>query len=132
MKTTSEIGRLGEDFAACQLADAGYQVLARGFRSGRSEIDIIAQKDAVIAFIEVKTRSEDTYGSPAESVKKSQRRRIVLAAVDYMREKGIYGTGELQPRFDVFEVLLSRDRKKVIRYGHIPSAYGTEGLDVFI
>ena len=131
MTNTRIRGTLGEDFAAERLRESGYEILERGFRHGRSEIDIIARKGCTVAFIEVKTRAQNSYGTPAEAVSAAQRRRIVQAAAAYLWERGIYNTGEFQPRFDLFEVVTERpDSPRVIRFCHMEGAFDTEGLGV--
>ena len=131
--TTRQRGTLGEEFAAKKLAEAGYEILARNWRSGRHEIDLILQKGDVVAFVEVKTRAEGSFATPAESVTKAQRRRIVLAAVAYLKSHGIYNTGAVQPRFDLFEVVTERPGSNVVtRWAHLAGAYDTGDLDVFI
>ncbi|WP_308753513.1 YraN family protein [uncultured Anaerotruncus sp.] len=131
--TTRRRGTLGEEFAAKKLAEAGYEILARNWRSGRNEIDLILQKGGVIAFVEVKTRAQNALAAPAASVAKAQRRRIALAAVAYLRERGIYNTGAVQPRFDLFEVVTERPGSNVVtRWAHLAGAYDTGDLDVFI
>ncbi len=51
-----ELGRRGESIASSYLESLDYVVVARNYRTGRGEIDIIAQKEDVLVFIEVKTR----------------------------------------------------------------------------
>lgn len=131
--TTRERGTLGEDYAASRLEEAGYTILERGWRSGHSEIDLIARRGEVVAFVEVKTRAANSLAAPAQSVTKAQRRRIALAAVAYLRERGIYNTGAVQPRFDVCEVVTAGpDSNAVTRFSHLEGAYDTGDLDVFI
>ena len=126
-------GSRGEEFAVQQLLKTGYEILQRNWRSGHSEIDIIAQKENTIAFIEVKLRGETAFAQPAAFVSRAQRRRIILAAVAYLQERGIYNTGRFQPRFDIFEIVTQEETPdKVLRWEHLPGAYDTEGLDVFI
>lgn len=133
MATTRERGVLGEDFAVSKLISDGYTVIERNWRSSHYEIDIIAEKGDILAFVEVKTRAQNALGTPAEAVTKPQRRRIALAAVAYMKRRGIYLSGQLQPRFDIFEVVTERaNSPAVTRFNHITGAYSTEGLHVFI
>lgn len=64
-----EIGRIGEEIATKYLKRHGYKVLERNFRSRRwGEIDIVATKDGVLVFVEVKTREGMAYGEPVEAV----------------------------------------------------------------
>ena len=131
--TTRERGALGERFACERLLEAGWELLARNWRSGRSEIDIIARRGEVIAFVEVKTRAENALTAPAGAVTTAQRRRIALAAAAYLKERGIYNTGEFQPRFDIFEVVTASPGSKLVtRFSHLEGAYDTGDLDVFI
>ncbi len=133
MADTHTRGTMGEEFACRCLQADGYEILARNFRSSHSEIDIIAQKDYVIAFVEVKLRSQTALAAPMAAVSAAQRRRIVLAAVSYLKEEGIYNTGEYQPRFDIFEVVTeSAGSPNVVRYAHVPAAYDTGDLHVFV
>lgn len=133
MATTRQRGTLGENFAVARLAEDGYEILARNWRSGHYEIDLIAQKADVIAFIEVKTRAADALLAPAAAVSKAQRRRIGLAAVAYLKQHGIYSTGVVQPRFDIFEVVTEQAGSPAIaRYFHMTAAYDMGGLHVFI
>lgn len=131
--TARQRGTLGEDFAAEKLVAEGYEILERNWRSGHHEIDLILAKDEVIAFVEVKTRAQNALATPAGSVTRAQRRRIALAAVAYLRERGIYNTGAVQPRFDLFEVVTERPGSNVVtRWDHLAGAYDTGDLDVFI
>ena len=126
-------GAAGEAFAASALEAEGYSILERNWRSGRSEIDLIAQRGDIIAFVEVKTRGEHALAAPAAFVTRAQRRRIALAAVEYLRARGIYNTGAVQPRFDVFEIVTGGpDGACVTRFSHLVNAYDTGDLDVFL
>ena len=74
------IGRLGEDLAAEILKAKGYHIIRRNFSCPYGEIDIIAIKDKVLSFIEVKTRSSAQYGAPGEAVDFKKQRHIRNAA----------------------------------------------------
>lgn len=133
MQTRRETGLFGEDFAAAKLREDGYEILERSYRSGRNEIDIIAQKGDLIAFVEVKTRASSSYTTPAGSLSKAQRRRIIAAAVDYLKGRGAYNTGEFYVRFDVFEITTSRaGSEQILRYAHLPGAFCKEDTDALI
>lgn len=99
---TRAFGNAGEDAACTYLLKKGWTILGRNVRAGRNEIDIIAKKKKLIAFIEVKRRSSERYGSPAEAVNFKKQKHIAQAAALYMQENGLGGANI---RFDVIEVL---------------------------
>lgn len=79
-----ELGRLGEDFAAGLLTAEGYRVIERNFRCRAGEIDIIAEKNGELSFVEVKTRRTLTFGQPAEAVTLEKQRRLRETAAYYI------------------------------------------------
>jgi len=95
------IGNQGEDTACAYLKKQGWKVLDRNVIRRGGEIDIIAEKKGVYAFIEVKTRSSNRYGTPAEAVDARKQRRIALVAMQYAAEKKLL---DARLRFDVIEV----------------------------
>lgn len=124
-------GTFGEDFAAEKLTQAGYEILERNWRWGSYEIDLIAQKEDTIAFVEVKTRSQDSL-SPAAPTK-AQQKRILMAAASYLRQKNIYDTGTVQPRFDLFQIFTSHgDTGPVLRWEHLTSAFTAQDTGLFL
>lgn len=131
--STKERGRFGEDFAAKRLLESGYEILARNWRFGRSEIDLIARKSEIVAFVEVKLRCLGGFTSPAGSVSRPQMRRIVLAAADYLKKTGLYDAEKVQPRFDIFEITVRGPGSlEIVDYFHMEHAYNLEGLGVFL
>ena len=79
------VGRWGEDTAAQYLAANGYTVLARNVHSAHGEIDIIASKDGLLIFVEVKTRSSHTFAYPEDSVTRRKQAYLLSAAEDYLQ-----------------------------------------------
>ena len=75
MRYKKKVGKIGEDLASDMLESAGYRIIARNFMTREGEIDIIAIKEGVIHFVEVKTRSSDGFGFPADSVTESKIQR---------------------------------------------------------
>lgn len=71
-----DLGRLGEELAARHLQRLGWEILGRNVREGRKEIDIIARRDGVLAFVEVKTRRTRAFGDPLASISPGKRREI--------------------------------------------------------
>lgn len=82
MAAKDEVGRYGEDVAARDLAEQGWEVLARNWRCSDGELDIIAVEGDTLVAVEVKTRRTATYGSPQEAVtwRKLTRIRRLIAA----------------------------------------------------
>ena len=106
-------GDLGEQAVSDYLIKKGCRIIKRNFRCRMGEIDIIATDGSHILFVEVKLRSENSFGSPREYVTASKQRKIISAAMFYLSGAG----SSLQPRFDVAEVFLdAEDRTKNIEY----------------
>jgi putative endonuclease len=106
MRNKDRVGRFGEDLAARHLSDAGLDLLERNWRCSDGELDIIAREGAVLAFIEVKTRSTLAYGDPAEAVhpvKAARIHRLAMRWLDEHRDTGSIGWPEL--RFDVVSIV---------------------------
>ena len=97
-----DIGDRGEDFAAFVLEHNGYSILERNFRSSFGEIDIIASREGVLHFIEVKTRTDDEYGRPAEAVTENKARIIRRVSECYLARRRVSWK---RISFDVFEVM---------------------------
>lgn len=97
-----QIGSQKETLAAGYLAQNGYEILERNYRTPRGEIDIIAQKDGYLVYVEVRYRSGDKYGDPLESVDGRKQRQICKTAAWHYAE---YGAAEGRPcRFDVIGI----------------------------
>lgn len=95
-------GKLAEDHACAFLLGNGYEILFRNFRWGRfGEIDIVAKNGSYFCFIEVKARSNTTFGTPAEAVNADKRRKIRTLAQVFMSKNGL---NDVNVRFDVIEV----------------------------
>jgi putative endonuclease len=80
-----ETGERGETLAYWFLRQAGYIVVGRNRRSRAGEVDLIGWDGPVLAFVEVKTRTSDAAGPPEAAVTRSQEKRIVRAAREYLR-----------------------------------------------
>ena len=93
-------GRWAEDAAAWRLRLAGWRIVARRWRSAAGEIDLVAYRRGLLAFVEVKARPSHAAG--LEAIQPRQRRRIARAAADFVaRHRGLAG---LPTRFDVVTV----------------------------
>lgn len=94
-------GDKGEELAAIYLIEHGYVILEKNWKWERFELDIVAVKDNIILFVEVKTRYSNTYGEPWEAVSKGKRKRICAAADAFIQQFGITE----EPRFDIISIL---------------------------
>lgn len=101
MKKT-ELGAWGENLAADYLRKTGYRIVSRNFRCRLGEIDLIAQRGNILAFVEVKLRKTRQFGEAREFVTFEKQRKTRLAASYYLSGSGI--NQSVQPRFDVMEV----------------------------
>jgi len=118
------LGLGGELAAKDHLEAGGYRILAHRFRVGRFEVDLIAARDGVVAFVEVKTRRGNGFGRPVEAVTWGKRREMVRVARAWEDRAGrrAGGQGGLVIRFDVVEVMLGRDGT-VASLRHIEDAF---------
>ncbi|MBR3909868.1 MAG: ribonuclease HII [Anaerotignum sp.] len=112
--TTTDKGHRGEALAAKQMEKMGYEILERNFHALKAEIDIIAKKDNVIVFTEVKYRKNEEMGTPAEAVNHWKQQHIIRAAKAYIAQECLVEMG-YDFRFDVAEVLTS-EGKTYFRY----------------
>lgn len=111
-------GSRGENIASDLLERKGYQIIKRNFRFGRGEIDIIAKKDGLLIFIEVKSRTNLEYGEPEYAVTKSKQKQIIKIARAYLYENNI---SDIQCRFDVIAILFDNYGNHQIN--HIENAF---------
>lgn len=106
-----KIGAKGEDAAAEYILRNGYKILKRNFRCRSGEIDIIAFECGYIVFIEVKTRTQNYYGSPGEAVNRSKIAKIHRTAQVYMLKSRLFYINKI--RFDVIEVFYNKDKGSI-------------------
>lgn len=94
------LGRWGEAAVAADLRKKGWKIVASGFRCRMGELDLVAEKDGVLAIVEVKLRKNDAFGSAAAFVGWEKQRKLRAAAEYFL----LCHPTTLQPRFDVAEV----------------------------
>ena len=116
MAVHNETGDEGEQIAVKWLLNQEYVILERNYRFKRDEVDIIASKDDLIIFIEVKTRSNNYLGEPEEAVSISKQKRIIKVANHYMMDNDL----ENEARFDIFGIILNKTTKNI---HHIEGAF---------
>jgi putative endonuclease len=113
-----EVGAIGEKLAADFLKKRGYKIIQRNFRCREGEIDIIAQKDECLVFVEVRTKKNTAFGTPEESVTLSKREKLISLANAYIQA---YNKPPQSWRIDVVAVELTPDNR-VSRLEHIENA----------
>ena len=112
------LGDRGEEIAARWLQARGWTLLARNFRMGRKEIDLVARRGEVVAFVEVKTRAGRGYGHPLEAITWKKRREIRQVAQAWMDRFG--RAGDVY-RFDAVAVLVEGGGEPVVE--HVEDAW---------
>lgn len=120
--TTKQIGDRGEEYAVKFLEKNKYSILARNYSKRFGEIDIIAEKNNTIVFVEVKTRNENALARPYEAVNKQKQRHIINTAYAYISENKI----DKNCRFDICEVFIKSHNLKLIDINYIENAFEQE------
>ena len=113
MKT---IGNKGEDLAADYLKRKGYRIVSRNFKTLFGEIDIIAEDRNTLVFVEVKTRTDDSFGHPFEAVHRRKQEKMKRVALSYLKKN----KRECPARFDVLSIEISDGRGQI---EHIVDAF---------
>ena len=110
MADNKKMGKAGEVLAAEALEAKGYYILRRNYTCPYGEIDIIAIKNKVISFIEVKTRTQEKFGNPLEAITKSKLKSIFLCSRYYLQNcKKRYSRTQI----DAIGILLNKDNQKI-------------------
>ncbi len=125
MGVTQTIGNAGEKYIEQYIKNKGFIISARNYRTKYGEIDIIAEDNDTIIFVEVKTRSYKSKVRPYEYVDIHKQRKICVTANIYLQRNG-YG---LQPRFDVAEVFTAENGEMCLNY--FENAFGADVLENF-
>lgn len=123
------VGRLGEDAAAAFLQKNGFTVIHRNVHISHKEIDLIAQNEQELVFVEVKTRRQDPharspFGRPVDAVDSKKRKNVASAAQTYL----YHHPTTRMPRIDVIEVFISpKDPPCVVCINWYKNAFGAGG-----
>lgn len=110
------IGDKGEDLARKYLESKGYRIVAGNYKIRSGEIDIIAYDKDILVFIEVKTRTSNSYGYAYEAVDYKKQKKIIKTSLYYMNKNSL---NDIQMRYDIIEVYL----RKEIEINHIENAF---------
>lgn len=105
-----KFGIIGEKIAQGYLKTKGYKILETNFYTRVGEIDIICKKEKCIIFIEVKTRTNLKYGTPAMSVNTTKMKHIKCAAKIFIHINQLY---KYNIRFDVIEIFIKGEKCKI-------------------
>ncbi len=114
-----KIGDMGEAAADRYLNKKGFRTLARNYRTAGGEIDVIAADSEYIVFAEVKTREVNAFERPSSAVDIRKQKKIILTAAQYLEENAV----DLQPRFDVIEVVYDKRTGVIVSIEHIENAF---------
>jgi putative endonuclease len=121
------LGRRGENAAARFLARRGYIIVARGQRGQIGELDLVAVDGRTVVFVEVKTRTTQDAGHPADAVDEAKQRQLTRLALAFLQRHDLL---EAKSRFDVVAITWPADGRRP-QIEHFPSAFeaiGSEGL----
>jgi putative endonuclease len=112
-----DLGRKGESIAKTLLENSGYEILDENWTHGKAEVDLIAYKDKVIIFVEVKARTGNGYGEPEDFVDARKQKLLVDAADEYIYLMDHQG----DVRFDIISLLFDKQANYKIK--HIEDAF---------
>lgn len=116
MASHNDLGKEGEKRAQEHLLSKGYKIRHLNWRSGKNELDIVAEKDEMLVVVEVKTRSTDYFEHPEEAITNAKIKRIVATTHDYIQTFDL----QMETRFDVISVL---PMQQDYRIEHIEDAF---------
>ena len=114
-----ELGDRGEALAGELLQRRGWEILHRNFRAGHKEVDLVARRGEVVAFVEVKTRLARSYGHPLEAIDPRKRREVETVAAVWIQE---HGSPRDVYRFDAIAVTFAADGSPLLQ--HVEDAWG--------
>lgn len=102
------LGHRGETLARRHLESQGYTILEANYRTRQGEIDLVAEQDEAVVFVEVRTLSGPGLGTPAESITRSKQAHLVAAAQQYLQEHDAF---DRDWRIDLVSIQLARGGK---------------------
>ena len=111
------LGRGGEEIAATYLVSGGYTIVDRNWRCPIGEIDLVAEDESCLVFVEVRTRRGSSLGTPEESITAAKQARLIALAESYVQSSGWPGDW----RIDVIAVEMD-GRGRLVRLDHYENA----------
>lgn len=115
------LGEEGERLAEAWLVERGWRILDRRFRSGHRDLDLVAERSGVVAFVEVKARRGKRFGDPVEAVNWRKQRELTRSAAVWIAR---FGSGKQLFRFDVVGVLMDESGTRI---RHLENAFTAKG-----
>lgn len=116
MAEHNELGKKGEQLAIDFLIEKEYKILEKNYRFQKAEVDIIAQKDTVLAVVEVKTRSSNYFGNPQDFVNPKKIKLLISAIDHYITERNL----DVEVRFDIIAII---KQQKTFEIEHLKDAF---------
>lgn len=116
MAQHNELGKKGEQLAVNFLIENNYNIVERNYRFEKAEVDIIAQKENILAIVEVKTRSSIDFGNPQDFVKPKQIKNLVKAVDEYVTTNDL----DVEVRFDIIAIVKEKGTFKI---EHLENAF---------
>lgn len=116
MAEHNELGKKGEQLAIDFLIEKEYKILEKNYRFQKAEVDIIAQKDTVLAVVEVKTRSSNYFGNPQDFVNPKKIKLLISAIDHYITERNL----DVEVRFDIIAIIKQQNTFKIV---HLKDAF---------
>jgi len=117
MSESQTLGQTGEDKAVSYLKESGYKIRHRNWRSGKKELDIVAENKDFVVFVEVKTRTEGFLEKLSEAVSREKQRLMIFAAEGYIQRYNI----SKESRFDIITVIVKGQTFEIEQ--HIEDAF---------
>lgn len=114
---TQAFGELGERIAERWFTRQGWRIVNRRYRVGHRDIDLVIERDGVVAFVEVKARAGVDFGDPMEAVNRRKRKELERSALSWISH---HGRSDESYRFDVVGILLQGRR---VRVRHVANAF---------
>lgn len=108
------IGQFGEKIALSFILNRGDAIVIKNYRCKYGEIDIISTSDDYLIFTEVKTRQNNNYGYPLESVTDNKLKKIKKASQYFLLSQNMYQEYKCNLRFDVISIIISNDLSKAV------------------
>ncbi len=116
MSEHNDLGKLGEKLAAEHLRKNGYNILKQNYSFGKAEVDIVAEKNNQLVFVEVKTRQSSYLSDPEYTVSMKKQKLVIKAADAYVKEFDL----DMESRFDVVTIIVNGQYTKL---DHLEDAF---------